>query len=153
MMRKVTRASAWIWKHLAGWLRWRLVWLGNAKFIVSVVGVIVNEAGEVLLLRHRYWPSGTWGLPGGYVKRGERVESALARELKEETGYEVCDVRVIRIRSGYRLRMEVVLTGRISGGTRRVDPVEILEARFFQAPALPPGLLPEHRDHALLVCS
>jgi 8-oxo-dGTP diphosphatase len=149
----IARASAWIWRHLAGRLRWRLVWLGNAKFIVSVVGVVVNEAGEVLLLRHRYWPSGTWGLPAGYMERGERVESALVRELKEETGYHVSDVRVMKILSGYRLRMEVVLTGRLAGGTPCLDPVEILEAKFFQPSALPAGLLPEHREHARLARS
>lgn len=50
--------------------------------------VVRNEAGEVLLLQ--VWPdTSIWSLPGGGLERGERPESAAARELREETGIEV----------------------------------------------------------------
>lgn len=126
------------------------MWLLQAKFVVGVVGVVANDRGEVLLLRNRFWPAGSWGLPAGYCHGGEPVEGALAREVREETGHELADIELLRVVSGYRLRLEVVFRARLAGGALRVDPVEVLEARFFTPDALPAGLLPSHRRHLAL---
>ena len=57
--------------------------------IVGVGAVIVDE-GKVLLIRRRYEPlKGEWSLPGGMVEIGETLESALMREMLEETGLRV----------------------------------------------------------------
>ncbi len=54
--------------------------------IVGVGAVIVDD-GKVVLIRRRYEPlKGHWSLPGGMVEVGETLESALAREMFEETG-------------------------------------------------------------------
>ena len=58
--------------------------------IVGVGGVIVDERGRVVLIRRRYEPmAGRWSLPGGGVEIGETLEEGVAREMLEETGFEV----------------------------------------------------------------
>lgn len=58
--------------------------------LVGVAAVIWNEAGQVLLIRRLYPPrAGQWSLPGGKVERGETLEAALKREIREETGLEI----------------------------------------------------------------
>ena len=65
------------------------MWLITQKFLVGVVGVVLNESGEVLLLKHTYRGKYPWGLPGGWLKRGEQPMQALKREFLEETGMTV----------------------------------------------------------------
>jgi 8-oxo-dGTP diphosphatase len=139
------RLLARMWHRLGGRVQWGLLWLTQAKFMVGVTGVLVDERGRVLLLRHRFWPAGSWGLPGGYAHGGERLEDALARELREETGYRLDDLRLVRVTSGYRMRIEVAFAGRLAdGGPPRLDEREVLAAELFAPDALPDGLLASH---------
>ena len=50
----------------------------------GVRAIVVNEKGEILLVRHRYGDG--WFLPGGGAHKKESDEDALRRELKEELG-------------------------------------------------------------------
>ncbi len=51
------------------------------------VGAVIVDAGKVVLIRRRYEPlKGHWSLPGGTVEVGEALETALMREMVEETG-------------------------------------------------------------------
>lgn len=57
--------------------------------IVGVGAVIVVD-GKVVLIKRKYEPlKGQWSLPGGMVEIGETLESALTREMLEETGLRV----------------------------------------------------------------
>lgn len=51
--------------------------------IVAVGGLIINENGEVLLVKN---PRRGWEFPGGQVENGEDLMVALQREVKEESG-------------------------------------------------------------------
>lgn len=67
------------------------------------VAALVLREGQVLLVKRKNPPNaGKWSLPGGIVELGERLEEAVLRELREETG----------------------LAGRVTGFVR---PVEYLE--------------------------
>jgi len=55
--------------------------------LVGVGVAIYNEQGDLLLVQRGRPPGkGTWGLPGGLLDLGERVEAAARREVLEEVG-------------------------------------------------------------------
>jgi ADP-ribose pyrophosphatase YjhB (NUDIX family) len=138
-----------VWRRLSGPLQWRTLWLVNSKFMVSVSGAVYDAQGRVLLQRHRHWVPDVWGLPGGIVRSGERLEGAFAREVREETGLAITDVTLVRVVSGYRVRLEVLFRARIDETMpleMKLQEKEVLEARFFPVDALPDKMLPEQRE-------
>ncbi|WP_188191348.1 NUDIX domain-containing protein [Nonomuraea sp. SYSU D8015] len=140
------RLVARVWRSLGGRLQWRLVWLRHATFMVGVTGVVRDDEGRVLLLKHRLWPEGRqWGFPTGYAKRGETFEGTVEREVLEETGLTVKVGRLVRLKSGFRLRLEVAYEAVLTGGTLEIDPWEILEAKWCPPDRLPEGTQPSHQ--------
>ena len=73
------------------------------KSRVIVVGLVWNDRCELLLCRMKpdrgVFP-GEWGLPGGGIEPGERMEQALRRELREELGIEITDIRPAFFKDG-----------------------------------------------------
>ncbi len=71
-----------------------LVYRAQHKFLIAVLGIFTNDAGEVLLLKHVYL---------------KQLEAALQREVKEETGLEVEITSLARARFGTRRRTAWIL--------------------------------------------
>ena len=63
---------------------------------VVCVSALVQRNAEVLLVRRGRPPgAGRWALPGGQVERGERLEAAAIREIREETNLDIADLAQI----------------------------------------------------------
>lgn len=130
----------------------RLLWLLNAKFDCGVTGVVRDGDGRVLLLRHRFWdPAHQWGFPGGFAKKGEQPRDTVAREVREETGLEVCVGGLLTVRRAdlpFRLEIyyEAVLADGLDG--LALDSREVLEARLFDTGDLPAQMPDMHRELA-----
>ncbi|WP_433255116.1 NUDIX domain-containing protein [Streptosporangium sp. CA-135522] len=135
-----------LWRLIRGPLQWRVLWLWHAKFMVGVTGVVRDDKGRVLLLRHRMWPPDRqWGCPTGYANKSEAFEDTVVREVHEETGLDVKVNRLVHIKSGYKLRVEVAYEALLTGGTLKMDSTEILEAKWFSPHDLPEGVQESHR--------
>ena len=62
------------------------------------VGAVILDGDKILLEKRKNMPSkGKWSVPGGLVELGEGVEKAVAREVKEETGLDVYEPRLIDV--------------------------------------------------------
>ena len=134
---RIAPLAACIWRRTPQWLRGAITWAVNGKVIVGVSGVLLNEEGQVLLLRHRFHNNRIWGLPGGWLSPGETVYDCWRREVKEELALDT-SVEGMVCHRAKRHVLAFYLLGRIRGGQLKIDPVEILEARFFAVDELPP---------------
>ena len=62
----------------------------------TVGALVVNDKGEILLVRSYKWGS-KYTVPGGHIELGERSETAIKREVREEVGLEVEPVRLLLV--------------------------------------------------------
>lgn len=62
------------------------------------VGAIILDGEKILLEKRKNAPGkGKWSVPGGLVELGENIEQAVIREVKEETGLEVYEPRLVDV--------------------------------------------------------
>lgn len=124
-----------IWSALPPSLRLRLVRGTQKKFTVSAAAIITNSEGKVLLLNHILRPHSTWGIPGGFIEAGEQPETAIRRELREETGLELDDLTLIRVRTIDR-HIEVLFRAR-GIGTAEIKSREITDLGWYSPNEMP----------------
>ena len=105
--------------------------------LATVGALIFNAQGEVLMIRTHKW-SGKWGIPGGKIKRGEKSETALRRELLEETALKVTGIEFVIVqdcissREFYRDAHFVLLNYTCRCVAKKPKVVLNEEAREFQ---------------------
>jgi len=111
------------------------------------VGAVVVEDGRALLIRRGKAPlRGRWSIPGGAVEHGERLEEALVREMREETGLEVKPLELLTVfdridRDGDTVTFHYVILDyrcrRVSGEARAgSDALEVIWAGTEELEAL-----------------
>ena len=104
---------------------------------VAAVCVIARDGKVLMIKRGTDLGYGLWSLPGGFVDRGEVVESAAAREAWEETGLKVAVDDLIGL---FSLSGDAVIVAAYAahetGGLLAPGP-EALETGFFALDALP----------------
>ena len=129
--------------------------------VLCVDGILTNPRGEVLLVKRKNEPfKNQWWVPGGRVFKGETLEAAFRRKIREELGIDVRAARPVgyyeerhrsrtwRVRGGVHA-VSVVFTARPANGRIRVDGQSSgwrffaklprrLRIRFFDEGSRPP---------------
>lgn len=93
------------------------------------VAALIEDAGRVLLVRHRKADAIYYLLPGGGVEAGERLSEALIREVREETGFDCVPTRPALISDslapdGSRHMVQIAFEARITGGRLTDEPLD-----------------------------
>lgn len=112
-----------------------LVRVTQASFTISVAAIIANENNEILLLDHVLRTTSGWGIPGGFINKGEQPEQALRREIYEETSLELKNLKLIRVRT-IGQHVEILFTA-AAVGTAQVKSREINSLLWFGVDDLP----------------
>ncbi|WP_104524648.1 NAD(+) diphosphatase [Blastococcus atacamensis] len=111
----------------------------------AVIMLVHDGADRVVLGRQAAWPPGRFSILAGFVEPGESAEAAVAREVEEEVGLRVTDIRYVASQPWpFPQSLMLGFTARVEGSQDiRVDPTEIEEARWFTRAELrtPDGLL------------
>ena len=123
------------------------------RYIKTVMGVIFRHPitgatiipilpdGRIVLIRRQ--DTGKWGLPGGIVDWGEDLLTTAKRELTEETGLELVQIRRLvgvysspdrdpRIHS-----ISILMAAEVTGTMSVQDTLEVLDVQAFSSEMLP----------------
>jgi len=108
--------------------------------ITPAVIMRVERDGKILLARNRNFRGPFHSVLAGFVEPGETLEQAVVREVREEVGIEVGDVRYFGSQAWpFPSQLMVGFTARWEAGEIVLEQSEILEAAWFE-----PDQLPEH---------
>ncbi|MFD1427003.1 HAD-IIA family hydrolase [Kroppenstedtia sanguinis] len=122
----------------------------------GVAGIVMDERGRVLLMRRA--DNGCWAVPSGHVERGESVEEAIVREIREETGLQVEVKRLIGLYSDPKSQVFTYRNGATAqfvtacfrcervGGALVTTGDETLDVNYFEVDRLPEPILKMHPD-------
>ena len=137
-----------IWRRAPRALRRWTVRLSHPRFAVTAGAIVTDARGRVLLLKHRFRPGAGWGMPGGFMERGEQAEETLRRELREEIGLEVENLNLFTTRAFKTAKqVEIVFRCRAVGNPDQLN-FEIQKAAWFFPHQLPVEL---PKDQARLI--
>lgn len=123
------------------------------RFVQTVLGLLFRHPvtgisiiarmpdGQIVMIQRR--DNGLWALPGGFVDWGESIPTTVRRELLEETGLELVEIRRLvgvysapdrdpRIHS-----ICVVIEAAVRGTIRPRDTLEVRQVQAFRPDELP----------------
>lgn len=117
---------------------WRM---GRPRFTAGVIGVLLNDKQEALLVEHVFHPRTPWGLPGGWVDRSEGLAQTLQREMREELSLNVTveSVLIVEIAKRQPYHIDIVFLCQSDSTVGKVSS-ELLGYQWValaEAPQLP----------------
>ncbi|MET3698906.1 ADP-ribose pyrophosphatase YjhB (NUDIX family) [Bacillus oleivorans] len=129
--------------------------VGHRPLILVGSAVVLVDSQGRILLQQRKFPKGKWGLPGGLMELGESTEDAARREVYEETGLKVNELKLINVYSGSQLskaengdEFYVVTIAYYSEnfeGQLHINQQESLDLQFFYPHEFPEYMVGSHR--------
>lgn len=106
--------------------------------LAPAVIVLVTRGDEVLLARSPKFPPGMYSTLAGFVEPGETLEEAVVREIEEEVGVTVCNIRYFASQPWpFPNSLMIGFTARHRSGEIAIHEEEIESAGWFAAETLP----------------
>jgi NAD+ diphosphatase len=100
--------------------------------------VLIYRPGQVLLARQPQWPTGHYSLVAGFVESGESLEACVRREVAEEVGVAVTDIRYLGSQPWpFPHQLMCGFVARYDSGDIAIDTTELEHAAWFALDALP----------------
>jgi NAD+ diphosphatase len=106
--------------------------------LAPAIIVLVERGNQLLLARSRHFMPGMYSVLAGFVEPGESLEEAVSREVKEEVGIEIKDIKYFGSQPWpFPHSLMIGFTATYAGGEISLDDKEIEDAGWFTAEKLP----------------
>lgn len=126
--------------------------IGTRPLLICGAGIIVLDDHNRVLMQLRK-DNNCWGFPGGIIELGEKVEDAAIREVFEETGLMVSDLKLFGIFSGSELHytypngdevyiIDILFISNNFNGNIKIQGSECNDVKFFDIDNIPLNLSP-----------
>lgn len=123
--------------------------------MVGAVTVVVDEEG-MILLQQRKTPYSSWGLPGGLMELKESTEETAIREVFEESGLIIENLKLLDVVTGKNCYIKVpngdeffsvtvAYHTKEFSGELKVDKKESLDLKFYRIDELPDKIVGSHK--------
>ena len=107
--------------------------------IEPCVIILVSKGDEILLARHKERNQNLHTCIAGFVELGESIEQAVAREIAEEVGIEIKNIRYVGSQHWpFPDQLMLAFRAEYKSGTIKVQEDELYEAKWFNRSSLPP---------------
>lgn len=119
----------------------------NEQRPFAAIGVMIFKKGRVLIGKRRKGSTharGTWCFPGGHLESGETLKNCALREVAEECGVKIKNIKFQCVANVRKYNKHRVLVGLradwASGGPKTLEPNKIADWQWFSLNRLPKPL-------------
>ncbi len=107
--------------------------------LAPAVIVLIERGDQLLMARSRHFTPGVFSILAGFVEPGETLEEAVAREVKEESGILVKDIRYFGSQPWpFPHSLMIGFTAKYAGGEITLEDSELEAAGWYAVDNLPP---------------
>lgn len=106
--------------------------------ISPCVIVLIKKGDEILMTRSHHFRPGLYGLVAGFIEPGESLEEGLQREVEEEVGIKVKNIKYYHSQPWpFPDSLMMGFMADYAGGELKIDPIEIEDAGWYHYDKLP----------------
>jgi NAD+ diphosphatase len=100
-----------------------------------VLAAVIQYQDKILLARNAAWQGKMYALITGFMEAGETPQAGIAREIKEETNLDVCELNLIGVYDFQRMNQVIIAYHARAEGEVRLSP-ELVDYRLYDYAAV-----------------